>query len=59
MIKNGLEYSYITTGEAFVFLRIDWDDPTILLYHVAVPSDEVTADSAGGDAFAFHRTAVS
>jgi len=23
MIKNGLEYSYITTGEAFVFLRID------------------------------------
>ncbi len=59
MIENGLEYSYITTGEAFVFLRIDWDDPTTLLYHVAVPSDEVAADSAGGDAFAFHRTAVS
>ena len=59
MIENGLEYSYITTGEAFVFLRIDWDDPTTLLYHVAVPSDEVAADNAGGDAFAFHRTAVS
>jgi len=40
MIENRLEYSYITTGEAFVFLRIDWDDPTTLLYHVAVPADE-------------------
>ncbi|KAI9841266.1 MAG: hypothetical protein M1837_000802 [Sclerophora amabilis] len=27
MIENGLQYSYITTGEAFVFLRIKPDDP--------------------------------
>ncbi len=59
MIENGLEYSYITTGEAFVFLRIDWDDPTTLFYPVAVPSDDVAADNAGEDVFDFRRTAVS
>jgi hypothetical protein len=33
MIQCGLEYSYITTGEAFVFLRIKEEDPTTLYYH--------------------------
>lgn len=41
MIENGLEYSYITTGETFVFLRIKEDDPTTLYYHLAVPGDEI------------------
>jgi len=40
MIQCGLEYSYITTGEAFVFLRIKEEDPTTLYYHVTVPNEE-------------------
>lgn len=61
MIENRLEYSYITTGEAFVFLRIDWDDEknnTTLFYHVTMPADEVAADNAGKDIFNFQRTAI-
>ncbi|MCJ1402238.1 hypothetical protein MMC11_005458 [Xylographa trunciseda] len=41
MIENGLEYSYITTGEAFVFLRVLLEDPRTLYYHVTVPVDEI------------------
>ncbi|KAI9888709.1 MAG: hypothetical protein M1814_006520 [Vezdaea aestivalis] len=37
MIKMGLEYSFVTTGEAFVFLHIRKDDPTTLYYHLAEP----------------------
>ena len=40
MIQCGLEYSYITTGEAFVFLRIKEEDPTTLYYHITVPKEE-------------------
>ncbi|KAL2045353.1 hypothetical protein ABVK25_012193 [Lepraria finkii] len=61
MIENGLEYSYIATGEAFVFLRIDWEEeksPTTLFYHVAVPSDDVAADNAGKGVFDSQRTAI-
>ncbi|KAI9670763.1 MAG: hypothetical protein M1817_003873 [Caeruleum heppii] len=39
MIENGLEYGYITTGEAFVFLRVAEDDPTTVYYHLVDPSD--------------------
>jgi len=61
MIVNKLEYGYITTGEAFVFLRIDWEQEknnTTLFYHVAVPSDDVAADTAGKSVFDFQRTAI-
>ncbi len=61
MIENRLEYSYITTGEAFVFLRIDWEpekNNTKLFYHVAVPSDDVVTDNAGNSVFDFQRTAI-
>jgi hypothetical protein len=43
MIEGGLEYSYLTTGEAFVFLKIDWSSPDILYYHLAEPSPEISA----------------
>lgn len=43
MIEGGLEYSYLTTGQAIVFLKIDWDDPTTLFYHLAEPGHEVRA----------------
>ncbi|KJZ68704.1 hypothetical protein HIM_11905 [Hirsutella minnesotensis 3608] len=45
MIEGGLEYSLLTTGEAIVFLKIDWDEPGTLLYHMAVPSIEVAAQT--------------
>jgi hypothetical protein len=43
MIEGGLEYSYITTGEAFIFLKIDWNHPDVLYYHLAEPGEEVQA----------------
>ncbi|KAL1992408.1 hypothetical protein VTN49DRAFT_4440 [Thermomyces lanuginosus] len=43
MIEFGLEYGYLTTGEAIVFLKIDWEDPTVLYYHLANPLAEIEA----------------
>ena len=40
MIDFGLEYGYITTGEAFVFLQIRWQDPGTLFYHLIVPGED-------------------
>ncbi|KAJ6437107.1 glycoside hydrolase family 5 protein [Purpureocillium lavendulum] len=45
MIQGGLEYSLLTTGEAIVFLKVDWDEPGTLFYHMAVPSIEVAAQT--------------
>lgn len=56
MIENGLEYSYITTGEAFVFLHIKKKDPTTLYYHLTVPTDDVVDDAEG---FLYSQTAIS
>ncbi|KAI3317903.1 hypothetical protein HD806DRAFT_550095 [Xylariaceae sp. AK1471] len=46
MIEGGLEYGLLTTGEATVFLKIDWEDPGTLYYHLAEPSYEVSAHPA-------------
>ncbi|CAI0649851.1 unnamed protein product [Colletotrichum noveboracense] len=43
MIEGGLEYGLLTTGEAIVFLRIDWAESETLLYHLAEPTAEVQA----------------
>jgi len=43
MIEGSLEYSYLTAGEAFIFLKIDSADPTTLYYHLAEPGQEVEA----------------
>ncbi|KAG8407729.1 hypothetical protein J3459_018400 [Metarhizium acridum] len=43
MIKSGLAYSLLTTGEAIVFLKIDWRAPEVLYYHLAEPGPEVQA----------------
>nr|KMM68637.1 conserved hypothetical protein, variant [Coccidioides posadasii RMSCC 3488] len=37
MIKEGVEYGYLTTGEVFTFLHIKEDDPTTLYYHLSEP----------------------
>ena len=41
MIENGLEYEYLGTGEAFVFLRVREDDPETVYYRLYVPNDDV------------------
>ncbi|KAH6876846.1 hypothetical protein B0T10DRAFT_610192 [Thelonectria olida] len=43
MIEGGLEYGLLTTGEAIVFLKIDWREPETLFYHLAEPDAEVSA----------------
>jgi hypothetical protein len=43
MIEGGLQYSLLTTGEAIVLLKIDWDDPATLYYHLAEPGPEAAA----------------
>jgi len=48
MLENGLEYSYLTTGEAFVFLQIRKDDPSTLYYHLAEPNREANAQDEYG-----------
>lgn len=40
MIQAGLTYGCVTTGEAFVFLKIDWTHPITLFYHLAEPMPE-------------------
>ncbi|KAK3991250.1 hypothetical protein QBC44DRAFT_323911 [Cladorrhinum sp. PSN332] len=53
MIGKGIQYGYICTGEAFVFLHIP-DDPTTVLYSVCVPNLDVQDDENK-----LHRTAVA
>ncbi|RWA05309.1 hypothetical protein EKO27_g9794, partial [Xylaria grammica] len=40
MILGGLEYGLLTTGEATVFLKVDWEAPDTLYYHLAEPASE-------------------
>ncbi|CAK7270166.1 hypothetical protein SEPCBS119000_003948 [Sporothrix epigloea] len=54
MIDKGIQYGYVSTGQAFVFLRIP-DDPTLVYYHVSVPELDVFDD----DKSRFHSTAVA
>ncbi|KAI2959641.1 hypothetical protein CBS147352_10932 [Aspergillus niger] len=44
MLQEGLEYSYLTNGFAIVLLRVPYDDPGTLYYHLCEPNMEVTAD---------------
>ncbi|KAI0467070.1 hypothetical protein F4859DRAFT_526168 [Xylaria cf. heliscus] len=43
MISGGLEFGLLTTGEAIVFLKIDWEKPDTLYYHLAEPKSEADA----------------
>jgi hypothetical protein len=43
MIEGGLEHGLLTTGEAIVFLKVDWAEPETLYYHLAEPGPEVAA----------------
>ena len=41
---GGCRYGCIATGEAFVFPKIDEEDPTIVYYHLARSSIDVKGD---------------
>jgi hypothetical protein len=43
MIRLGLTFGLLTTGEAFVFLKLDWESLT-LFYHLLNPGKEVEED---------------
>ncbi|GLA56090.1 hypothetical protein AnigIFM63604_004386 [Aspergillus niger] len=44
MLQEGLEYSYLTNGFAIVLLRVPYDDPGTLYYHLCEPNMEVGSD---------------
>ncbi|KAL7916296.1 hypothetical protein GGI35DRAFT_31441 [Trichoderma velutinum] len=59
MVKSGVPYGYIYTGEAIIFLEIH-DDPSIVHYYVSIPDNDVSDEdestlrySAVGQIFAF------
>ncbi|PWY87119.1 hypothetical protein BO94DRAFT_535225 [Aspergillus sclerotioniger CBS 115572] len=41
MIQAGLEYGYVCTGEAFIFLRVRDDDPSTVYYFLSIPEEDV------------------
>ncbi|KAJ0358758.1 hypothetical protein COL26b_014465 [Colletotrichum chrysophilum] len=55
MIEGGLEHGLLTTGEAIVFLMINWRGPETLFYHLAEPS----AEAAVAQYLAFSLIALS
>ncbi|KAI9765038.1 MAG: hypothetical protein M1840_007863 [Geoglossum simile] len=60
MIDSTLEHGIISTGQCFVFLKIDYKTPNILYYHLSVPRADIAAqrDLFPDDPAFFHRTAV-
>ena len=57
MIQEGLEYSYLTNGLALVLLRIPYDDPGTLYYHLCEPNMEV--DPEDNQSFQQPLTAIA
>ncbi|RSL85359.1 hypothetical protein CEP52_016164 [Fusarium oligoseptatum] len=54
MIGKGIQYGYVCTGQAFVFLHIS-DDPSTVYYSICIPKLDVMDD----DETRLHRTAVA
>ncbi|OQE15822.1 hypothetical protein PENFLA_c030G10051 [Penicillium flavigenum] len=46
MITAGLEFGYVCTGEAFIFLRVPGDDPSTVYYYLSAPKEDV-GDTTG------------
>lgn len=60
MIQGNVQYGYITTGQAFVFLHVPQHDPGTLYYHLAEPEADVEAQGQSdltSDCF-LYRTAI-
>ncbi|GBF62044.1 hypothetical protein TMEN_4568 [Trichophyton mentagrophytes] len=58
MIKAGVEYGYISTGEAFIFLHFKADEPGTLYYRLSVPETDVNQESEDDHENRLRKTAV-
>ncbi|KAJ5482088.1 hypothetical protein N7475_000900 [Penicillium sp. IBT 31633x] len=58
MVSTGTRHGYICTGEAFVFLHISSQDPSIVEYYLCVPSQDVSAHGYDPDSNWIRRTAL-
>jgi hypothetical protein len=47
MIRGGNEYGHVSTGEAFIFLRIVKWDPSTVLYYLSVPKKTLVIPLVG------------
>ncbi|KAG6090997.1 hypothetical protein E4U30_007659 [Claviceps sp. LM220 group G6] len=43
-------FGILTTGKVFVFLRVDWDEPGVLYFHVSTPDVDVLEARARDEA---------
>ncbi|KAM0798172.1 hypothetical protein BDR22DRAFT_860119 [Usnea florida] len=63
IIENGLEYGYLGTGEAYVFLRVHENNPDTVYYRLCIPRQEVGKETGWGPdsdhESRLHLTAVS
>jgi hypothetical protein len=48
MVRAGLEFGYITTGEAWIYLRVP-DDPKTVFYYLSVPGVDAGGSSGYAD----------
>ena len=46
MVVYGLQYSYVTTGEALIFLHLDPHTPSTLYYHLSTPKTDIVDDTS-------------
>ncbi|KKZ60785.1 hypothetical protein EMCG_04526 [[Emmonsia] crescens] len=63
MIKAGVEYGYVSTGETFIFLHFKADEPGTVYYYLSVPKEDVGKKTGftgepEGDNNKLHMTAV-
>ncbi|PGH08937.1 hypothetical protein GX51_00994 [Blastomyces parvus] len=63
MIKASVEYGYVSTGEAFIFLHFKADEPGTVYYYLSAPEQDVGKETgftgeAEGDDNRLHMTAV-
>ena len=48
IIENGLEYGYLGTGEAYMFLRVHKNNPDTVYYRLCIPREEVGKETGWG-----------
>ncbi|EQL01174.1 hypothetical protein G6O67_000997 [Ophiocordyceps sinensis] len=58
MIGKGIQYGYVCTGRAFIFLHIA-DDPSTVYYSVCVPAQDVAEAGSDDDGKRLYGSAVA
>lgn len=58
MIQSRVQYGYITTSKAFIFLHIQLDDPGTVYYHLIEPKIDVAVEMHANQEFV-DRTAIN